>query len=286
MMYFPINIVNMIEEAARQNPQIEIYKKAIEIRIKIQMPIIIKLREIDIVIQYQVTEKDMLYIVQKISENSIYAYKEQISQGYITIRGGHRVGITGTCVIEDGKVSNIKYISSLNFRIAREIKGCSQKILGDIIDAEHNTIYNTLIVSPPGKGKTTILRDVIRNISNGIPEIKFRGKICGVVDERGEIAAMYKGVPQNDIGVRTDVIENVSKFQGMQILIRSMGPEVIACDEIGTKEDVQAIQYAICSGVKGIFTMHGKDMSNIKANLEINKLIESKLIEKIIFLGG
>ena len=97
---------------------------------------------------------------------------------------------------------------------------------------------------------------------------------------------MYKGAPQNDIGVRTDVIENVSKFQGMQILIRSMGPEVIACDEIGTKEDVQAIQYAICSGVKGIFTMHGKDLSDIKANLEINKLIEAKLIEKIIFLGG
>lgn len=286
MVYFPINIINMIEEAVRQNPQIEIYKKAIEIRIKMQRPIIIKLREIDIIIQYQVTEKDMLYIVQKICENSIYAYKEQISQGYITIRGGHRVGITGTCVIEEGKISNIKYISSLNFRIAREIKGCSQKILGDIIDSQHNTIYNTLIVSPPGEGKTTMLRDAIRNISNGIPEIKFRGKICGVVDERGEIAAMYKGVPQNDIGVRTDVIENVSKFQGMQILIRSMGPEVIACDEIGTKEDVQAIQYAICSGVKGIFTMHGKDLSDIKANLEINKLIEAKLIEKIIFLGG
>ncbi len=174
--------------------------------------------------QYQVTEKDMQYIIQKICENSIYAYKEQISQGYITIKGGHRIGITGTCVIENQKISNIKYISSLNFRIAREVKGCSQKILKDVIDQEHNTIYNTLIVSPPGKGKTTILRDTIRNISNGIPEMNFRGKICGVVDERGEIAAMYKGIPQNDIGIRTDVIENVSKYnEVLRTLIHGSG---------------------------------------------------------------
>ena len=175
MVYFPINIINMIEEAVRQNPQIEIYKKAIEIRIKMQRPIIIKLREIDIIIQYQVTEKDMLYIVQKICENSIYAYKEQISQGYITIRGGHRVGITGTCVIEEGKISNIKYISSLNFRIAREIINCSTNILREVIDKENETIFNTIIVAPPGKGKTTILRDLIRILSNGIKEINFRG---------------------------------------------------------------------------------------------------------------
>ena len=134
LLYFPINIVKIIEEAIKQNPQIEIYKKAIEIRIKTQKPIIIKLRDIDIIIQYQVTEKDMQYIIQKICENSIYAYKEQISQGYITIKGGHRIGITGTCVIENQKISNIKYISSLNFRIAREVKGCSQKILKDVID--------------------------------------------------------------------------------------------------------------------------------------------------------
>lgn len=135
-----------------------------------------------------------------------------------------------------------------------------------------------------GKGKTTILRDIIRNISNGIPEINFRGKTCGVVDERGEIAAIYKGIPQNDIGIRTDVVENVSKSQGMQMLIRSMSPEVIACDEIGTKEDVEAIKYALCSGVKGIFTMHGLEMKDIKGKREICELIDNKWIEKIIFL--
>ena len=129
-----------------------------------------------------------------------------------------------------------------------------------------------------------MLRDLIRTISNGIPEINFRGKTCGVVDERGEISAMYKGIAQNDVGIRTDIIENINKAQGMQILIRSMSPEIIACDEIGTKEDVLAIKYAVTSGVKGIFTMHGAEMRDIRANKDINELIENKYIEKIIFI--
>ena len=284
LKYFPNNIYMLINEAIKQNPNANIEENAIEIRIRNNRPILIKLKDVDIIIQYIITETEILYILEKLCENSIYAYKNQICQGYITILGGHRVGITGTCVIEDGKIINVKNISSLNFRIAREIKGCSNKFLKEVIDKEHNTIFTTLIVSPPGKGKTTVLRDLVRNISNGIPEIHFRGKTCGVVDERGEISATYRGTPQNDIGIRTDIIENINKAQGMQILIRTMSPEIIACDEIGTKQDVVAIKYAVCSGVKGIFTMHGSNLKDVKGNSEIAELIENHWIEKIIFL--
>ena len=282
LKYFPTNIYNILLYTLEQNSQIE--ENIQEIRIRVGRPILLKLRQADILIEYVVTQTEVLQTLERLCENSIYAYKNQICAGFITVKGGHRVGVTGTAVMEYDKVINMKYITSLNFRIAREVINCSNKILGQMIDRENNNIYTTLIVSPPGKGKTTILRDAIRRISNGIQELDFKGKTCGVVDERGEIAAIYQGIPQNDIGMRTDVIENVTKAKGMKMLIRSMAPEVIACDEIGSKEDVEAIGEAMVAGVKGIFTMHGKTMEDIKNNLPIHHLIETKQIEKVLFL--
>lgn len=280
--YFPVNISNILRQTIFNNPHIE--KDVQEIRIRVQKPIILKLGQADIVIEYIVNQSEIMQILERMCENSIYAYKSQICEGFLTVQGGHRIGITGSAVIENMKVVNIKYVTSLNFRIARQVINCSNKILPEIIDVRNNTIFNTIIASPPGKGKTTMLRDVIRKISNGIDEMKFKGKTCGVVDERGEIAAMYRGIPQNDVGIRTDVIENISKAQGMKILIRSMAPEIIACDEIGSKEDVEAIKEMMISGVKGIFTMHSKNLEDVKKNKQVNELIENKLIEKIIFI--
>lgn len=279
---FPGEINNTIMEVFSTNkyylPQLQ------EIRLRVNRPIILKFRNYDLVLNYIIKTEDILQILERFCENSIYAYKNQICQGFLTIKGGHRVGITGNVVIENEKIINIKYVSSLNIRIAREILNCSNKILGEILDVNNQTIFNTLIVSPPGKGKTTMLRDVIRQISNGISNINFRGLTISLIDERGEIAATYKGVPQNDVGIRTDVIGNVRKSLAIEMLIRSMAPEVIACDEIGGIEDITAIKKAMLCGVKGIFTMHGKDMDDIKKNKDIYNLVQNKEIEKIIFI--
>lgn len=282
LRYFPNKIYQIFFNLFQENNKI--IDELQEIRMRTDRPIILRLREKDFILQYNIPQSEILQIVERLCENSIYAYKNQICEGFITVKGGHRVGLTGSCVIENGKIVNVKYISSLNFRIAREVLNCSTRVLREIIDIENKSIYNTIIVAPPGRGKTTILRDVIRRLSNGIDEINFKGKTCGVVDERGEIAAMYKGVPQNDVGIRTDIIENVTKNQGIHMLVRTMAPEIIACDEIGSSDDVEAIHYALYSGVKGIFTMHGKNIENIKNNRQIYELIENREIQKVVFL--
>ena len=276
LRYFPDNIRVVLENEINNNLVIE------EIRIRNSKPIILKLNNSEKIINYIVQTEDVLNTLQSICENSIYSYQNQICEGFITIKGGHRIGITGSAVIENNQVKNLNYISNLNFRIARQIIGCSNNIIKEIINQEGNTIYNTLIVSPPGAGKTTLLRDIIRNLSNGTVEIT--GKNIGVVDERGEIAAMYKGIPQNDLGIRTDIIENIKKSVGMKMLIRSMAPEIIVADEIGSKEDVQEINYAVCSGIKGIFTAHGNSLEDLKLNPAIAELIEKNIFERLIFL--
>ena len=276
LRYFPDNIRVVLENEINNNFIIE------EIRIRNSKPIILKLNNSEKIINYIVQTEDVLNILQSICENSIYSYQNQICEGFITIKGGHRIGITGSAVIENNQVKNLNYISNLNFRIARQIIGCSNNIIKEIINQEGNTIYNTLIVSPPGAGKTTLLRDIIRNLSNGTEEIT--GKNIGVVDERGEITAMYKGIPQNDLGIRTDIIENIKKSIGMKMLIRSMAPEIIVADEIGSKEDVQEINYAVCSGIKGIFTAHGNSLEDLKLNPDIAELIEKNIFERLLFL--
>ena len=278
LKYFPDKIKSVIEENV-EDLNVE------EIRIRNNKPIILKASTQEKTIRYYPNSDEMMTILQLICENSIYTYQKQIAEGFVTLKGGHRVGLSGSCVVENGKVINISYINSFNFRISRQIIGCSKDALKYILDQNKNEVKTTLIESPPGSGKTTILRDIVRQISSGIKTLKFKGQTVGIVDERGEIASLYKGEAQNEIGSKTDVIENVSKSIGMKMLIRAMAPKVIVADEIGGQNDIEIIKYAICSGCKGIFTAHGASFDDIYVNPVLKELISSHIFEVIMFLS-
>ena len=255
-----------------------------EIRLRTKCKVILICGKNEMVLNCIVTPKTILDILLNVSKNSIYAIQNDINNGFVVIRGGHRIGISGEVVYVDDKIKNIKNICSLNIRVARQIYGCADLVLPKIISG--NTFLNTLIVSPPGCGKTTLIRDIIRQISNGIPSLNFKGKNVALIDERGEIASVYEGIPSLDVGIRTDIMSNVNKASGMKMMIRSMAPDIIATDEIGKKEDIIAIKEAILSGVKVIFTMHGDSIKSILKNENIKELLNLNIFSKIILLSN
>lgn len=271
------------------------YDKLQEIRLRVNGPLIVIYdnKEYFVTNESQLVENENdAYIILKneiretmeyISNFSLYAFEEEIKQGFITITGGHRVGIVGKAVLDDNKVKSIKHISFINIRLSHQIKGCGDKVLPYLLD-EYNNCYHTLIISPPRCGKTTLLRDVIRQLSNG--NGKRPGLTVGVVDERSEIGACYMGIPQNDLGIRTDVLDCCPKAKGMLMLIRSMSPRVIAVDEVGSGEDIDAIEYVMNCGCKLIATVHGNSIEDIKSKPILGKLVEEKLFERYILLNN
>lgn len=232
-----------------------------------------------------VKQEDILTSLELMSENSIYAYLDEIKNGYITTKGGHRVGISGRVVSEGSSVRNIKDIAGLNIRISNQIFGCAESVIGYIIK-NGNDIYNTLIISPPQCGKTTILRDIARVLSDGLPQFCFRGIKVGIVDERSELAACLHGIPQNNVGIRTDVLDGCPKSIGMPMLVRSMSPKVIITDEIGNEGDREAVHGVLNAGVKIIASAHGYNISDLKSRREVLKMLEEKIFERYIVLGN
>lgn len=255
-----------------------------EIRLKVNKPLIFINNNREIKTRYITKLEDIKIIIQKISSYSIYAFEEEIRQGYITIQGGHRVGICGSCVLEGNSLKTIKHISSINIRIAREVKGCSQGILPFII--KDNRILNTIIISPPKCGKTTILRDLSREISNGSSRYGLDGKNVAIIDERSEIGACYRGVPQMDVGVRTDILDNCPKSQGIIMAIRSMAPQLIICDEIGTYKDMESIVAALNSGVNVITTIHGFNEEDLYNRPVFKEVLENKVFQRAVILSN
>lgn len=255
-----------------------------EIRIKVGKPIILILSNEEKILDCITTNDEVKGILVKISNYSLYAYEEEIKQGYITIKGGHRVGIAGECVISNGEIKTIKNISSLNIRISKAVVGSSKKIMPIITGGDR--IYNTLIISPPKCGKTTILRDIAKNISNGIYTVGLKGKKVVIIDERSEVAACYNGVPQMDVGIRTDVLDNCLKKTGMIMAIRSLSPDVLICDEIGTLGEVEALNMAFNSGVNIVVTVHGFDIEDIYSRKVFKELIDESIIERVVVLSS
>ena len=255
-----------------------------EIRIKVGKPIILILSNEEKILDCITTNDEVKGILVKISNYSLYAYEEEIKQGYITIKGGHRVGIAGECVISNGEIKTIKNISSLNIRISKAVVGSSKKIMPIITGGDR--IYNTLIISPPKCGKTTILRDIAKNISNGMYTVGLKGKKVVIIDERSEVAACYNGVPQMDVGIRTDVLDNCLKKTGMIMAIRSLSPDVLICDEIGTLGEVEALNMAFNSGVNIVVTVHGFDMEDIYSRKVFKELIDESIIERVVVLSS
>lgn len=258
-------------------------KKIQEIRIKVNKPVIINTANEELVLDYLVSKEELKYIITKISSYSLYAFEEEMRQGYITFRGGHRIGLAGQCVMENGRVKVLRNISSINIRICKEVIGASNKIMPYI--SSFNKVYNTLIVSPPKCGKTTILRDIAKNISNGFSRINLKGKKVAIIDERSEIAACYNGVPQMNVGIRSDVLDNCLKTNGIIMAIRSLSPEVIICDEIGTMHEIEALSMAFNSGVKMILTVHGIDLEDVSRRKSLKELIDENILERIIVLS-
>lgn len=223
-----------------------------------------------------VTRGMVATVFKSLCENSVYAYTDEIRRGFVTIRGGHRAGFTGRAIIgRDGRIESFRDISSINIRIAREIIGSAAPFISGIVQG--GIIRSALVISAPGMGKTTWLRDAARLISN-------MGIKVGIADDRGEIAAMFKGVPSNDVGVNTDVIEYAPKGDGIEILLRTMSPQVIITDELVSEREVQAVCRAKGSGAAIVASVHGTSFDDLSRRPVFKPLFENRVFDTLILI--
>ncbi len=258
-----------------------------EIRIRVNQPLICLTKGQEIGVSnigrcavenaHIVTVDEIKNTIKLMSNFSLYTIEDQIKKGFFTVSGGHRVGVCGKAVIENGEIKTLKDISSLNVRISREVKGCSDELMCFVVDKDKKQVRNTLIISPPNNGKTTLLRDLVRNISNS-------GYNLVVVDERSEIGGTYNGELQNDLGVRCDVLDACEKTVGMTMALRSMAPRVIVVDEIGTDEDIKALIKTFNSGVNIVATCHADSVEQFRQKQSFQRIIEEGLFEVYVLL--
>ena len=222
---------------------------------------------------------DLSLVLEVATQASVHTVLDRVRDGFVTVRGGHRVGLCGTAAVEEGEVRTLRQLSSLAIRVAREVPGAAEGVLPQLL--EEGELQSAVLLSPPGGGKTTLLRDLIRRVSDGIGTAPLR---VGVADERGELAAMYNGTPQNDLGARTDILDGCPKGPALLMLLRAMNPQVLAADEITAPADAEALAQAAGCGVKLLCTIHGGSLADLRRRPVCRRLMEEGLFRKVVLL--
>lgn len=227
---------------------------------------------------------DGQHLLAAISQSSVYALEGEFRQGYITLPGGHRIGFCGEAALDGDRIRTWRHIGAFNIRIARAVPGAADGVLPRLV-AKGARIRHTLVVSPPACGKTTLLRDLARQISQGVPALGLPGATVAIVDERSEIAACREGMPQHDVGPRTDVIDRCPKAVAILQMVRAMAPQVLITDELGTARDAAAVLEACYAGVSVIASVHGATWEEVTARPVLGPLLAEGAFERAVVLS-
>ncbi|SDO45923.1 stage III sporulation protein AA [Halobacillus aidingensis] len=271
---FPPSIQHLLKSEVQ-------WKSVQEIRLRIGRPIeIIENNRHDSIDTAVMTVDHLSFVLNQISQFSLYRFKEELKEGFITIEGGHRVGLAGKTNTHQDHVETLKHISFMNIRVARATSGNIEPLIPYLYQS--GRWMSTMVIGPPHSGKTTLLRELGRYI--GSNQEGYRAAKVAIVDERSEIAASMRGVPQLDVGFRTDVMDACPKAEGMMMMIRSMSPEVLIVDEIGGQKDAEAVREATYTGVEVICSIHGKSFSGVKKRPSAKQLMEEEVFQRYVVL--